>query len=48
MSIDFPKEEERILKRWDEINAFLTQIELVWKSLAFFVHEYGCAMDRND
>ena len=25
MSIDFPKEEERILKRWDEINAFLTQ-----------------------
>jgi hypothetical protein len=32
MSIDFPKEEERILKRWDEINAFLTQIELVCKS----------------
>ena len=48
MSIDFPKEEERILKRWDEINAFLTQIELVWKSLAFFVHESGCALNRND
>jgi hypothetical protein len=38
MSIDFPKEEERILKRWDEINAFLTQIELVCRSSAFFVH----------
>ena len=30
MSIDFPKEEERILKRWDEIDAFLTQIEQVY------------------
>lgn len=29
MSIDFPKEEERILKRWEEIDAFLTQVELV-------------------
>lgn len=29
MSIDFPKEEERILARWKEINAFLTQVELV-------------------
>lgn len=28
MSIDFPKEEERILKRWEEIDAFLTQVEL--------------------
>lgn len=31
MSIDFPKEEERILKRWEEIDAFLTQVELVSK-----------------
>jgi hypothetical protein len=29
MSIDFPKEEERILARWKEIDAFLTQVELV-------------------
>jgi hypothetical protein len=29
MSIDFPKEEERILKRWEEIDAFQTQVELV-------------------
>ena len=28
MSIDFPKEEERILKRWEEINAFERQVEL--------------------
>lgn len=48
MSIDFPKEEERILKRWDEINAFLTQIELVWKNLALFVHESGCALNGKD
>ena len=48
MSIDFPKEEERILKRWDEINAFLTQIELVCKSFAFLVHESGCVLKRND
>lgn len=29
MSIDFPKEEERILARWKEIDAFLRQVELV-------------------
>ena len=29
MSIDFPKEEERILARWKEIDAFLTQVKLV-------------------
>jgi isoleucyl-tRNA synthetase len=28
MSIDFPKEEERILARWREIGAFLRQVEL--------------------
>ncbi|KAF2652009.1 hypothetical protein K491DRAFT_781437 [Lophiostoma macrostomum CBS 122681] len=28
MSIDFPKEEERILGRWKEIDAFLRQVEL--------------------
>ncbi|KAF1918948.1 tRNA synthetases class I-domain-containing protein [Ampelomyces quisqualis] len=28
MSIDFPKEEERILARWKEIDAFLRQVEL--------------------
>jgi isoleucyl-tRNA synthetase len=28
MSIDFPKEEERILKQWKEINAFHRQLEL--------------------
>ncbi|KAF2635767.1 hypothetical protein P280DRAFT_553617 [Massarina eburnea CBS 473.64] len=28
MSMNFPKEEERILARWKEINAFLTQVEL--------------------
>jgi len=28
MSIDFPKEEEEILKRWKEINAFQRQLEL--------------------
>jgi len=26
MSIDFPKEEEEILKRWKEIKAFETQV----------------------
>lgn len=29
MSIDFPKEEERILARWKEIDAFQRQVELV-------------------
>lgn len=28
MSIDFPKEEEKVLARWDEINAFQRQVEL--------------------
>lgn len=28
MSINFPKEEERILKQWDDINAFRRQVEL--------------------
>jgi isoleucyl-tRNA synthetase len=28
MSINFPKEEERILKQWEEINAFQRQVEL--------------------
>ncbi|KAI2475905.1 isoleucyl-trna synthetase protein [Pyrenophora tritici-repentis] len=28
MSIDFPKEEERVLARWKEIDAFLRQVEL--------------------
>jgi hypothetical protein len=27
--MNFPKEEERILARWKEIDAFLTQVELV-------------------
>jgi hypothetical protein len=35
MSIDFPKEEERILARWKEIDAFLRQVELV-RSLPTF------------
>ena len=29
MSMNFPKEEERILSRWKEIDAFLRQVELV-------------------
>jgi hypothetical protein len=29
MSMNFPKEEERILARWKEIGAFLRQVELV-------------------
>lgn len=29
MSIDFPREEERVLARWKEIDAFLRQVELV-------------------
>ena len=28
MSVNFPKEEERILEHWKEINAFLRQVEL--------------------
>jgi isoleucyl-tRNA synthetase len=28
MSIDFPKEEESVLRRWKEIKAFERQIEL--------------------
>ncbi len=28
MSIDFPKEEEEVLRRWKEIKAFETQVEL--------------------
>jgi isoleucyl-tRNA synthetase len=28
MSIDFPKEEENILKHWKEIQAFETQVKL--------------------
>jgi isoleucyl-tRNA synthetase len=28
MSIDFPKEEEAVLKRWKEIKAFERQVEL--------------------
>ncbi|KAF2125942.1 hypothetical protein P153DRAFT_324348 [Dothidotthia symphoricarpi CBS 119687] len=28
MSIDFPKEEERVLARWKEIDAFMRQVEL--------------------
>jgi isoleucyl-tRNA synthetase len=28
MSIDFPKEEEEVLRRWREIKAFETQVEL--------------------
>lgn len=35
MSIDFPKEEERILARWKEIDAFLRQVELVSLHAAF-------------
>lgn len=38
MSIDFPKEEERILKRWEEIDAFLTQVELVRKFITLMLH----------
>ena len=44
MSIDFPKEEERILKRWEEIDAFLTQVELVCHSV--FQHAYNWAQYR--
>lgn len=29
MSVDFPKEEERVLARWKEIDAFQRQVELV-------------------
>jgi isoleucyl-tRNA synthetase len=28
MSIDFPQEEENVLKRWQEIKAFERQLEL--------------------
>lgn len=28
MSIDFPKEEENVLRRWKEIKAFERQVEL--------------------
>lgn len=28
MSINFPETEEEVLKRWKEINAFQTQLEL--------------------
>ena len=28
MSIDFPKEEENVLQRWKEIDAFQRQVEL--------------------
>jgi len=41
MSIDFPKEEERILKRWEEIDAFLTQVELVCTSTTAGMHILG-------
>jgi len=41
MSIDFPKEEERILKRWEEIDAFLTQVELVSKSTTLRIAKFG-------
>jgi isoleucyl-tRNA synthetase len=37
MSIDFPKEEERILARWKEIDAFLRQVELVRLFLATLI-----------
>jgi len=39
MSIDFPKEEERVLARWKEIDAFLTQVELV--RLLLYFHNSG-------
>jgi hypothetical protein len=42
MSIDFPKEEERILKRWEEIDAFLTQVELVSKFMTWRIPRFGC------
>jgi hypothetical protein len=41
MSIDFPKEEERILKRWEEIDAFLTQVELVCTPTTLRMHMFG-------
>ena len=41
MSIDFPKEEERILKRWEEIDAFLTQVELVSKFATSRIPKFG-------
>lgn len=37
MSIDFPKEEERILARWKEIDAFLRQVELVRTALVIYM-----------
>jgi hypothetical protein len=42
MSIDFPKEEERILKRWEEIDAFLTQVELVSKFATSRIPKLEC------
>jgi hypothetical protein len=39
MSIDFPKEEERILARWKEIDAFQRQVELVC-SVLFLQHHH--------
>ena len=39
MSIDFPKEEERVLARWKGIDAFLTQVELV--RLFLYFHNSG-------
>jgi hypothetical protein len=41
MSIDFPKEEERILKHWEEIDAFLTQVELVRKTVVSRMRMFG-------
>lgn len=41
MSIDFPREEERVLARWKEIDAFLRQVELVSDSTFLAPHLYS-------
>src|SRR6266536_1514158 len=43
MSIDFPKEEESILKRWKEINAFQRQLQLSEGRKHYTFYD-GCAV----
>jgi hypothetical protein len=47
MSIDFPKEEEEILKRWKEINAFQRQLELSEGRKHYTFYD-GCAFSLAD
>jgi isoleucyl-tRNA synthetase len=40
MSIDFPKEEEAVLKRWKEIKAFETQVgQLIKDNLLLWLYD---------